>query len=194
MDGKGKRSGGVEQLTSDMLAQTDMATTCLKVARAKEYVLVHGTPYHVGPDGEHYERIVARNLGAPISGHDWIDVNGCVFDLKHKVGGSTISHGRHTAVAKEKLWNTLWSLRKMAPKANVILRGHVHYHLDCGGIGWRAMTLPALQGPGSFYGVEQCSGEVDFGFVVFDVTPEGRPTWEVHEYQPKIGAPVARVL
>jgi hypothetical protein len=194
IDGKGSRSGGVEQLTNDLIAQTDMATACLKIIQTDKYFMVHGTPYHVGPDGEHMERLVARNLGGTISGHEWVSVNGCVFDLKHKVGSSGVSYGRHTAVAKEKLWNTLWNLRKMAPKANVILRGHVHYYLDCGGIGWRAMTLPALQGPGSFYGVEQCSGIVDFGFVVFDVDADGKFKWEVHEYNPTIGEPVARVL
>ena len=60
---------------------------------------------------------------------------------------------------------------------SMILRGHVHYLNFCGGPGWLAMTLPALQMKGSKYGVRQCSGVVDFGFTVFDVGEDGRYTW-----------------
>lgn len=194
IDGKGHRSGGVEQITTDLITQTDMATAALRHVQAKNFVLVHGTPYHVGADGEDMERLIARELGARIGGHEWVDVNGCVFDLKHKVGGSGVPHGRHTAVARERLWNQLWHMRELAPKANVILRGHVHYHSFCGGPGWLAMTLPALQGPGSHYGVRQCSGLVDFGFVVFDVAADGSYSWRVHEYRASIAEPKAVCL
>lgn len=194
IDGKGNRSGGVEQITTDLITQTDMATAALRHVQAKDFVFVHGTPYHVGADGEDMERLIARALGARIGGHEWISVNGCVFDLKHKVGGSGVPHGRHTAVARERLWNQLWHMRELAPKANVILRGHVHYHSFCGGPGWLAMTLPALQGPGSHYGVRQCSGIVDFGFVVFDVEQDGSYSWRVHEYKASIAEPKAVCL
>ena len=199
IDGAGSRSGGVELITRDLLEQVEMATQCLRVIPTEQFVMVYGTPYHVSLEGTDMERQIAENLGgAIISGHEWVDVNGCVFDLKHKCGSSSTPQGRHTAVARARVWNDLWALRNMAPRADVFLRGHVHYHQDCGGVRnnrpWRAMTLPALQGPGSKYGVRECEGEVHFGLVVFEVDENGAFTWQVHEFQTQEGTPVARVL
>jgi hypothetical protein len=67
----------------------------------------------------------------------------------------------------------------MRPQATIILRGHVHYTIDCGDPTWRAIILPALQGMGSKYGARQCSGTVDFGITVFDVEDDGSFVWKV---------------
>lgn len=191
IDGSGYRSGGTEQITTDHHEQCDMATYSINVANASKVVMVHGTPYHVGRDGEDYEKNIARDVGAEsIGGHEWAEVNGVVFDLKHKIGGSTIPHGRYTQVAKERLWNMLWNEREMAPKADVLLRGHVHYFGYCGGPDWLAITMPALQGPGSKYGVRQCSGVVDFGLLSFDILENGGYTWRPHLLMVKSARPV----
>ena len=138
---------------------------------------VFGTPYHcASSDGDDWDSVLAKQAGfESIGSHDFVDVNSCVFDLKHKCGSSAIPHGRHTAVAKERLWNQLWGDGQ--PQANVILRGHVHFHNFCGGPGWIAMTLPALQGAGSKFGARQCSGTVDYGITVFDVDSKGQFDW-----------------
>lgn len=174
IDGKGKRSGSSEQLVTTYKEQCDMALEAIKLTGAKQVVMVHGTPYHVGEDGEEHEEYIARKLQAEgiethISGHEFVTINGINFDIKHKLGSSSIPHGRTTALNKEKLWNQLWSQRKQQPEADVIIRGHVHYHAYTGGPGWLGMTCPALQGWGSKYGVEQCSGLVDFGLIHMDV-------------------------
>ena len=127
-----------------------------------------------------------------IGSHEWVSVNGCVFDLKHKVGGSAIPHGRHTAIARDRMWNLLWAEKGLTPKAHVILRGHVHYHNYCGGPGWVAMTLPALQGMGSKFGARQCSGLVDWGVVIFDVDDDGSFDW--HAETVTIQAQCARIV
>lgn len=192
IDGRGERSGGTELITTDRMEQCQIAAACLRAIPMTEngrMVGVKGTPYHTG-DSEDYEDIVAGLLGnMTIGGHEWADAGGVVFDLKHKVGGSQIPHGRHTAIAKERLWNILWSEREYAPRADIILRGHVHYHNFCGGSDWLAMTLPALQGPGSKYGVRQCSGTVDFGFVVFEIDNNGGYTWTPHLLNIQAGKP-----
>lgn len=190
IDGKGDRSGGTEQITSDLQEQCDMAAFAIKAAKAKSVVMVHGTPYHVGPEGEDYERIIAREVGATIGGHEWAECYGVVFDLKHKVGSSSTDHGRHTAIAREKTWNELWALRNGAPRADIILRGHVHYFRHCGGPGWLAMTMPALQGFGSKYGTRQCSGIVDVGLVSFDLYPGGKYSWEPHVMPVRAARPI----
>jgi len=180
IDGRGDRSGSTELLTSDRDRQCDMASELIKCTKAKNIVMTYGTPYHTGAL-EDFEDSIAKEVNAnKIGGHEWVNVNGLVFDMKHKVASSGVPHGRCTAIAKEKLWNTLWSEREESPKSDIVIRSHVHYHNFCGSSDWLAMTTPALQGPGSKYGIRQCSGTVDFGFLHFDVNPSGSFSWESH--------------
>jgi hypothetical protein len=79
---------------------------------------------------------------------------------------------------KEQIWNQLWADRGEYPLAHVLLRSHVHYHVHVGGVGWMAMTLPALQGYGSIYGARRMSGLVDIGIVSFDVFGPNQYHWE----------------
>ena len=181
IDGKGKRSGGTEQLTTDRNKQTDMAAECINYAKAKKVIMTYGTGYHVGQD-EDWEDVVASKVDnlVKIGSHEWPSVNGVVFDVKHTISSSTVPHGRMTALARANLWNKIWhSAHERQPKANVIIRSHVHYHNFCGGDGWIAMTLPALQGYGSKFGARQCEGLVDIGMVVFDIYENGDYTWQL---------------
>jgi hypothetical protein len=193
MDGKGRRSGGTELITSDMDEQADMAAEVCHAVRQHgnrgfKWFGVNGTPYHTTSDGgEDWDTIMAQRAGFEKFGaHEWIDVNGCIFDLKHKVASSTIPHGKFTSIAKSKLWNTLW--RDGQPQANVLLRGHVHYHTHCGEPGWIAMTLPALQAAGTKYGSRQCEAIVHWGITVFEVDNKGQFSWTCDTIQFKAQA------
>lgn len=180
IDGKGEKSGGTEIITADRSTQSEMATECIERTKAKNIVMTYGTPYHVGKN-EDWEKLIANNVKATkIGGHEWIQLNGVLFDVKHHVGSSSIPHGRHTAVSREHMWNVLWAEHGGAPRSNIIIRSHVHYHNFCGGNGWMGMTTPALQGLGSKYGTRRCSGIVDFGLVHFDINPSGQYTWYSH--------------
>jgi len=186
IDGTGGRSGGTEQLTPDRDVQADMAVQCLTQWKpAAGYWLTYGTPYHTG-DAEDWERVVCERLHdrahahAEIHAEAWLDVNGCIIGAKHKVGSSSIPHGRHTAVSREHLWNIMWAERKAQPRGDILLRSHVHYYGGAFGAGWVAMTLPALQSAATKYGGRQCSGTVDWGLVVIDVTDTGDWTWRAH--------------
>jgi hypothetical protein len=176
IDGQGHRSGASELIVVDPQKQTDIAIECIKIADAGRYIMTHGTGYHTGNDTD-YERIIADALGADIASHQWIDINGTVFDIKHHVGGSSIPHGKGTSIAKEWLWSTLWATHDEQPKADVIIRSHVHYHYFCGDDSFTAMTLPALQGKGSKFGARRCSNTVHFGLVWFDIDDNGDYTW-----------------
>jgi len=151
IDGRGERSGSLEQIVVDRHEQCEMAIAAAKLVKAKKIVATYGTAYHTGQE-EDYEKLIADRLGAVIGSHEWVDVNGVVFDCKHHLGSSAIPHGRHTAVAKDRLWNLLWSDIGEQPRGQVYLRSHVHYHQHCGGPGWLAMTLPALQAAATKYG------------------------------------------
>jgi len=182
IDGKGYRSGGSELITADLEEQCDMAVDALNQVRLharKGYkvVGVYGTGYHVGEDTD-WENIISDRAGMDkIGAHEWVSINNCIFDIKHHIGSSTIPHGRYTALAKDKLWNQLWTERGMTVNADVLVRAHVHYHAFCGGPGWLAITLPALQGMGTKYGRRRCSGVVDWGITVFDVDDNGSFDW-----------------
>ena len=143
-----------------------------------EGFMCHNTPYHTSTDGDDWENIIKDSAQIDkIGAHEWINVNGLIFDIKHHIGSSSVPYGRHTAISKEALWNELWALTNMQPRADVIIRSHVHYFTHCGTSGKLCMTLPALQGLGSKFGAKLCSGLVDWGVVLFEITSKTDYNW-----------------
>jgi len=182
VDGAGWRSGGSELITTSQEEQCDMAVACLDQVRLhanKGFRMrgVYGTGYHTGTDDD-WENSVADKAGfKSIGSHDQFDINGCVIDIKHDCGASSIPHGRHTAGAKEHYWNVMYADEQLAARADLIIRGHVHYYAFEGGPDWAAMTMPALQGMGTKFGARKCSGVVHWGAVILDVDSKGGFDW-----------------
>ncbi|MFA5160142.1 MAG: hypothetical protein WC484_06515 [Candidatus Omnitrophota bacterium] len=179
IEGKGERSGSTELITAARDVQVQIAAEVIDFIGAKTVRLVHGTPAHVGRE-EDWETVLAVEIGAKIGSHEWYEIEGVIFDCKHKIGSSSIPHGRLTPLAREILWNRLWWARGQQPKARVLIRSHAHYyehvdHDDCLGF-----ITPALQGFGSKYGSRECSGTVDIGALIFDVC-EGGIKWQVEK-------------
>lgn len=178
IDGRGEKSGGLELIEPNRQRQCDMAVISIRKAITRKntpVVMTFGTAYHVGTE-EDWEVSIASDLGAKIGSHEWVDVEGVMFDLKHHIGSSSVPHGRYTATARERLWNQLWAARGQNPKANVIIRSHVHYFSYCGGDNFLSLTTPALQGWGTKYGARRCSGTIDYGFLVFECD-KGQFAW-----------------
>ena len=182
IEGKGKRSGGTELLTPDRNLQCSMAVSVFDHLKpycnpAVEIIGTYGTPYHAG-EYEDWEDQIAKTVGfRKMGSHEWYEVNGLVFDLKHAVGSSQVPYSRHTATAKEGTWNDIWAIEDMQPFADVILRSHVHYFQYSGNSRRLQMTLPALQGMGSKFGARKCSGLVDFGFIFFEIHGKNKYQW-----------------
>lgn len=173
IDGKGQRSGGTEQLFLDRGDQTEMAVYAINEHfRGATKFMSFGTSYHVGTE-EDWEQGVAQGVKAEIHSEDTLDIRGVKLNYKHHISGSSIPHGRFTALARDKLWNTLWSIRGEYPVADVVIRSHVHYFGFCGVAEWMAFTTPSLQGYGSKFGARRMSGTVDVGFIVMDITGPG---------------------
>jgi len=176
IDGKGYRSGGTELIVVDRNEQATMASHCIKRVHAPKAVIIRGTPYHVGEE-EDYEDLVAASLEADaevkVGDHEWVDVNGCIFDVKHHIGRSTIPHGKATPILKDALWNLVYAARDEQEKANIIVRSHVHMFVAVQDFDVLALVTPGLQGYGSKYGQRRCSNTVDFGLVAFDVMEDG---------------------
>ena len=191
IDGKGDKSGGVELRTTDRLEQGEMAAEFINFIDAPQVRMVFGTRYHTGKD-EDFEQAMIGHIRAntTIQGHGFFNINNCALDVKHKIGGSTIPHGRMTSLARARLWNMLWSERKRQPKANIIARHHVHYHVFCGDGNWLAFTVPPLC-YGSAFGIRECEGTVDIGMIVVDIFNDGRYTWHsILADFPEMEAPV----
>jgi hypothetical protein len=185
VDGKGTKSGGTELIAADRTKQVEMAVAAVEETKAKAKYFSYGTGYHVGVDDD-WENEVAEAVGAKkIGSHDWLNVNGQVFDYKHFINSSIIPHGRHTAMSREKLWNIIWSEGDLYPNSTIILRSHVHYFTVTGDDHYMGFTLPALQGLGSKFGARVCSGVVKFGFMHFDIEENGDYTWHAHILKPK---------
>ena len=180
IEGKGEKSGGTELIETDRNEQVKMAAAAIKFIGAEKVYMSYGTPYHTGAS-EDFEDSVAQQVEAvKIGSHDWLDVNGLVFDYRHFISGSQIPHGRFTALASDRLWNLLWNEHGEYPKSDVIIRSHVHYYSHCDGVGWDAFITPALQGSGSKYGARKMKGTVDFGFLSFDVEDKTRWSYKKH--------------
>jgi hypothetical protein len=183
VDGQGKKSGGVEQITTDMQEQCDMAIEIFEHIRGychnkASIIGVYGTDFHCSAEGMDMENEIAKGAGfKKIGSQEWVSINGCTFNLKHHIGSSAIPHGRYTASAREMLWSKLWSLEELQPKSDFIVRGHAHYFAHVGDATQTAMILPALQGLGGRYGARRCSGIVDWGLVYFEVDEKGHCDW-----------------
>jgi hypothetical protein len=174
VDGKGERSGGTEEIQMDRIKQAQMADRCIREVQAPEVYMVYGTPYHVGAD-EDWEDLVAAFVGCSISGREFVEVEGLVFDLAHFVGGSSVPYSRSTAALRDMVWNMIWAHDGKQPDADYIVRGHVHhsvYHEEYGKV---VEILPALQGYGSKFGIRKCRATVEIGFTHLDVE-DGRVT------------------
>lgn len=169
IDGRGKRSGGTELITVNRQEQVDIAAAAINYCEAGTVVMTRGTPYHTG-DKEEWEDILAKKVNCnKIGDHEFYNIGGVIFDVKHNIGSSSIPHGQFTPIARDRLWNLIWSEYEMQPKADILIRSHVHYYLRLGGIDWDGFVTPALQGMGSKFGAKICSGLVHWGFIWFDI-------------------------
>uniref|UniRef100_A0A6M3XVY7 Calcineurin-like phosphoesterase n=1 Tax=viral metagenome TaxID=1070528 RepID=A0A6M3XVY7_9ZZZZ len=180
IEGPGGRSGGTELLTTSIKEQRDISVEAIRFFEARNIIISRGTAYHVSPDGQDAEDDIAEILGAKIGDHEFFDVNGVTFDMKHHLGGTSIPHGKSTAISKEQLWNLIWADYDAQKRADVVLRAHNHYYSYNGDDTWLGINLPALQAMGSKYGARRCSNLVKFGFVHFDVFEDGSFTWMPH--------------
>lgn len=175
VDGPAPRQRGVETILPDGNEQVKAASDIIKFVGAKKNYLSFGTSYHTGM-AEDWELPIAEAVGGEIGGHEWATANGLTISYRHHVGTSSIPHGRHTAVAREHLWETLWAERGDYPKADLLVRSHTHYYSVTGGFGWTALTTPALQGYGVKY-ARRLSGMVDIGVIVLDIIDRFHWSW-----------------
>jgi hypothetical protein len=101
IDGRGKKNGGVELITTNLEEQSDIAIKALRrlivISKSDpKCYFTRGTPYHTG-ESEDWENIIAKDFRRGFGEKDvnigeslLVDVDGVVFDLKHKIGSSAM--------------------------------------------------------------------------------------------------------
>lgn len=171
IDGKGAKTGGTELLTSDRNIQVDMASEIIWKVGAKKNILTYGTSYHTGNE-EDFEGSLADNIQAEaIKSELNLDINGVVLNVKHHIGGSSTPYGQGTPLLKDQLFQALRADQEERPKADIIVRSHVHEYLQTTNRNGTAIILPALQGSMTKYGQRRCIKIVDYGFAYVDIYP-----------------------
>jgi len=185
IDGRGEKSGSTELIAADRTVQCTMAVESIMAFQPKNVVITLGTDYHVASTGEEWEYVIAKLLKDRVEGdvaigaHEWFTVNGVMFDCKHHLGSSGVPNTKFNAIAKDALWNMVYASRKEAPRADVIVRSHVHSFCHCGDTDFFACSTPGLQAYSKF-GAKRVSRTIDYGFMHFDVSKEGNYQWHPH--------------
>jgi len=172
IEGKGDKSGGTELLTTDRHEQGLMAVRALQEAHATRYHMVYGTGYHTG-NSEDFESPIADHLHAKIGSHEWVEVNGCILDIKHHISTISSPMSIFTSQAREAIQNKIWADSDRQPEADILIRGHRHMYslVECSD--YSVVVLPALQGYGTKFGARICSNRVDVGVVSIDIWEDG---------------------
>jgi len=174
IEGKGYRSGGTELISGDRIVQVEMACKCIEyIDPTPDHIYItYGTPYHSGRS-EDWEKEVAVRVGADeISDRLFLSINDTILDVRHFIPNSTVPHTRGTSVSRDKLWNILWAERGQQPKADILIRSHVHAYVACEDMLGVSIITPALQGIGTKFGARKCSNVVDFGILCIDIYNE----------------------
>lgn len=185
VDGKGFRSGGSELITADRFIQAEIAYKAFREVGAPVVRIVFGTPYHSGME-EDFEikccdEFLKHDIDCKAEGKGFYNINGREFNVKHKVNGSTVHHGRATPIMKEVDANLFWADEDIEPRSNIVIRSHVHKSLYNEQDFRVGIITPALTALGDKYGSRQCSGVVEFGFYVIDVPDDIQEQMECHK-------------
>lgn len=146
VDGKQQAQKGTELSLQLMVDQKRAACTCLKLLKTRcpraKWYFVAGTVYHV-QDGAEAEEDIARQLGAERymgAGpgrlvHEVLDldVDGVILNFAHHISVASGFY-RATAADREGQWSAMTAKdpSKGIPKADVVVRSHVHFfiHLE----------------------------------------------------------------
>lgn len=192
IDGKGKKSGGTQLITTDCLEQGDMAYDVISHAKANQYFMTYGTAYHTG-EAEDFEKPIADKLRLLNSEKDvpviWdelrLDVNGVIFDFRHYIDGSASSIvSRNSAILKQQLLEMIRADIAGCQKSDVFIRSHRHQYTDASGIfpNTRVFVTPALKVAGEKYG-RVCDGVITVGLILFEVKSKKKWSWKLFEYK-----------
>lgn len=169
--------GGMRDDDDWIPSQIDHAAQLVSMWKAKEVFVVGGTPYHVSAmSGKvDFEEILAHRIRAKFQNK--LDmVLGGWFRLmcRHKIGSSSIPHGRFTPQARSRMWSILNSAVDGERPPHLSIFSHVHFFSYCEDFMGASMTTPAWSALGSAFG-DSLDGHCDVGAV--KITVKGKDDW-----------------
>lgn|SRR5574341_31350 len=159
-DGKQQAQKGTELSLPLMDDQRQAAVATLMALKRRirpeaKWYFVQGTVYHVG-DGAEYEEAIAREMGGtPYKGAGTgklcrevldLDVEGVIINFAHHIS-VTSGFYRATAADREGQWSAMTAkdASKGIPKADVVIRSHVHFFVHVEHATKHIIQTPAWQ-------------------------------------------------
>ena len=175
IDGRQRKSSGEGLWSTKIKDQADAAISVFRQFRraGTKVYMIRGTVYHDGESGEEY---IADALDAEIAEHPFLEINGVVFDLRHKEGGATAPAGR-PALRNSMLSNLLWAAKEQQPVADVTIRSHLHSYYHEGDDRWLGIITPGYQWLSS-YGQLEVNRPITVGSVYFSKIQKGDIQWQ----------------
>jgi hypothetical protein len=144
VEGVQRKEGGAGLSLRLMVDQKHAAVSALSMIKSAapkscQMFFVQGTAYHVGENGEAEEDIAAQlgarqyhSIGAGKLVREilWLDMDGVIIEVSHPIGGNSGFY-RTTALDREMQWSALSGKdsSKGVPKADLIVRSHVHFFM-----------------------------------------------------------------
>jgi len=173
-----------ECITTDLQEQAEIAIAINEFVDAKKEFYTYASGYHVedvGKDTNVEDFVAAERGNAVVDSTLLVDVNGYKFDLKHKVGASSVPYGKATPVLKEMVWNMLYEKAGIMPEVDCVLRGHTHSSVvvyDPMYNTWGFVGAGTQWG--SKFGRENINRLITLGMYNFDITEKGEMSWQPH--------------
>lgn len=177
----------------------EAAKVIYKWGATKEYIIIGGTGFHTEVDGEDIDRFVCgelerllradKNFSTKVSYHDKLKTtfNGWFrLEARHRIGTSTIPHGRATAPSKAKMWNALSSALTGGALTHLYVYAHAHYYqrveddLGC------ALILPCWQALGNKFGTKICDGIITLGASQLTIGEKNKWELSTKRYLPSV--------
>lgn len=186
VDGEQRKSAGTEAVTTIITAQVKAAKKLLEplTSLAKEVYVTRGTPYHDGARGMIVEG-VAEGLGAigeTPGWHSWsvldLEIQGVVVNVQHSISVMSGLY-RSTALDREGIWSALAGKERGLPRADAVVRSHVHIFVHVEHPTKHILTVPAWQLQTEYMRKNSAYRMLpDIGAVVLEIDPAAKKNGE----------------
>ena len=166
MDGDNVKQTGQQSWTTNFIDQVQASSELLKMWKAENIIMVRGSGYHVQRGATNYEEVVARNIGAKryraytpddvkgVNERDTASITDYFADFR--LGGKVFNIAHHIGFSKNEMYRTTGMARELVTmklsgglynKADIVARGHVHYHVRVSFPHTTGFTNPAWKLP-----------------------------------------------
>jgi len=166
MDGDNFKQTGQQSWSTSYIDQVNASSNLLKMWKAPNIIMVRGSGYHVQRGATNFEELVARNIGAKryraylpedtkgVNERDTASITDYFADFR--LGGKVFNMSHHIGYSKNEMYRTTGMARELVTmrlstglynKADIVVRGHVHYFTRVSFTHTSGFTCPAWKLP-----------------------------------------------